>query len=162
MGRRALLLALLCVGAASCSRLARCEMDKVRAEVLDYQERMQRLRKKRRRLDKHIAEFEDKVFTNQKAGVDLLRAVLVEEVRDYLAALRRVRVKSHLLRPHHREKIKALQSLAAAYETLMRAYPAEDFDAIRQGLAQRKRAQRRLARAELEIRRLVQKYRERR
>ncbi len=146
----------------SCSRLARCEMDKVRARVLDYAEQRHALRAQERRLKRHIAEFDGKIFTNQKAGVDLLRAVLVKEVHAFLAALRKIRVRSKLLRPHHQALITALSHLAKAYELLMRAYPQEDFDAIRRGLAQRKKAMREMERAELQIRRLIQKYRTRR
>ena len=144
---------------ASCSKLARCEMDKVRAEVLDYDEQVRELRPLQRRWKRHIEEFEGKIFTNQKAGVDLLRAVLVKETWEMHRQLKAVKVRSRLLRKPHDRRVAAVQSLARAYEGLMKAYPKEDFAAIRKGLKAREEAMRRLARAELAIKRLIQKYR---
>jgi len=149
-------------GAGSCSRLAHCEMDKVRAEVLAYDRQVRRLAPQEQSWKRHVAEFDGKILTNQKAGVDLLHAVLVRETRDYLVALKSVKVTSRLIRPHHAARIRAVRRLLRAYETLMRAYPREDFDAVRKGLAERELAWRDLQRAELEIAHLVQKYRSRR
>jgi len=152
------LLCALLVG-GGCSRLARCEPDKVRAEVLDYDTQMEPLRKPEASLRRRMAEFDDKIFTNQKAGVDLLRAVLVAQARAFLDRLMKVPVRSHLLRPHHQRKIAAYARLVAAYETLMGAYPKEDFKAVRRGLKQREEALRELDAADLRLRRLLQKYR---
>jgi hypothetical protein len=152
-----LLCALLAGG--GCSRLARCELDKVRSEVLDYDVQMAPLRTQEAELRRRMVEFDDKIFTNQKAGVDLLRAVLVAQAREFLTRLMAVPVRSHLLRPHHQRKIAAYARVVAAYETLMKAYPREDFDAVRQGLTQREVALRELEAADLRLRRLLQKYR---
>lgn len=161
-GRAPLWLAIALAGGGSCARLARCEMDKVRAEVLAYDRQIRDMAPLERRWKRHVAEFDGKIFTNQKAGVDLLRAVLVAETREILAALEAVRVRSRLIRPLHAARVRAVRRLLGAYERLMRAYPAEDFKAIRAGLADRESAWRSLQRAELEISHLVQKYRSRR
>lgn len=131
----------------------------MRTEVLDYDAQMAPLRKPEASLRRRMQEFDDKIFTNQKAGVDLLRAVLAKQAREFLDGLMKVPVRSHLLRPHHQRKVAAYARLVAAYETLMRAYPKEDFDAVREGLRQREEALRELDAADLRIRRLLQKYR---
>ena len=50
--RLTLLFVLLVSGGVSCSRLARCEMDKVRAEVLDYDQQRRALRASERQLNR--------------------------------------------------------------------------------------------------------------
>ncbi len=152
-----LLLVAVCAG--SCTRLARCEMDKVRADVLDYEVQTRPLAAEERRLRGRVAEFEGKVFTNQKAGVDLLRALLARATDDFARKLARVKVRSRLLRPHHRAKVAAYRELARAYRQLMDAYPRADFDAIRQGHRLRERAMRHLEAANLKLSRLIRKYR---
>lgn len=137
-------------------------MDKVRAEVLAYNRQIHALSPLEHRWKQHVAEFDGKIFTNQKAGVDLLRTVLVAETREVLAALEAVTVRSKLIRPLHAARVQAVRRLLGAYERLMRAYPAEDFKSIRFGLAEREIAWRKLRRAELGISHLVQKYRSRR
>jgi hypothetical protein len=134
-------------------------MDKVRAEVLDYDARTSKVRADEARLRERMAELDDKIYTNQKAGVDLLRAVLVEDVRRFLARLVEVRVRSRLLQPHHDKKVSAYGRLLEAYETLLKAYPAEDFDAVRAGLEQKAKAAQELEAADQQIRRLLVKYR---
>jgi hypothetical protein len=155
-------LLLLGLGAASCARLARCEVDRVRAEVLDYDAQMKPLRPAERELHRRMDELEGKIFTNQKAGVDLLSAVLVQATVEFSRRLAGVRVRSHLIRPHHQKKIHAFQELALAYEQLMRAYPKADFDAIRAGLKRRAQATRELEAADLRLTRLLRKYQHRR
>ena len=153
---------LVCLCAASCAKLARCQMDKVRADVLHYEEQLKPLKKQERKLRERIDEFEGKIFTNQKAGVDLLKAELVRSTHDFAAKLAAVKVRSHLLRPHHRRKVIAYKRLAQAYEQLMAAYPRADFDAIRKGLKLRDRAMRERAAADLKLARLIRKYKRRR
>jgi predicted lipid-binding transport protein (Tim44 family) len=155
-------LVLLSLTACSCTKLARCEMDKVRADVLDYETQTKPLQKEERQLRQRIDEFEGKVFTNQKAGVDLLKAVLVRATLDYTRKLVAVRVRSHLIRPHHQRKVHAYQQLALAYEQLMRAYPQADFAAIRAGLKIREQAMRKLEAVQLKLARLIRKYKRRR
>lgn len=155
-------LVLVSLSACSCAKLARCEMDKVRADVLDYEAQMKPLAREERQLRLRIDEFEGKIFTNQKAGVDLLEAVLVRATSDFARKLAAVRVRSHLLRPHHRQKVHAYQELALAYAKLMRAYPQADFAAIRAGLKAREQAMRKLEAVQLKLARMIQKYKRRR
>ena len=108
-------LVLLSLTACSCTKLARCELDKVRADVLDYEAQMKPLQPQERQLKRRIDEFEGKIFTNQKAGVDLLEAVLVRATSDFVRKLTAVRVRSHLIRPLHQKKVHAYQELALAY-----------------------------------------------
>ena len=156
------LVLILLLSLGSCAKLARCEMDKVRADVLDYEKQTKPLRAEERKLKQRIDELEGKIFTNQKAGVDLLRAVLVRATTDFADKLSKIPIRSRLIRPHHDRKVRAYIKLAAAYQKLMHAYPAADFDAIRAGLAERERAMRELAAAELKLRRLLRKYKARR
>lgn len=157
--RRVLWLVCALLAGGGCTRLARCELDKVRASVLDYDAQMEPLRAEEAALRLRMTELDDKIFTNQKAGVDLLRAVLTDKVRRFLARLMGVRVRSHLLTPHHDRKVAAYARLLAAYEILLKAYPAEDFDAVRAGLQQKEQATHELEAAEQQIRRLLVKYR---
>lgn len=143
-----------------CARLAACEIDKVRAEVLDYKEQMAPLEKEEADLRRRMVEFDDKIYTNEKAGVDLLRALLVEKTRAFVKSLMAVQVKSRLLEPHHRQKIAAYGVLLSAYETLMHGYPKGDFDAVRKALEEREKAVHSLDAADLALRRLMQKYRD--
>ena len=159
---RLVALVVLCLSAGSCAKLARCEMDKVRSDVLDYEAQMKPLSAQERQLRQRIAEFEGKIFTNQKAGVDLLKAVLVRATRDFSQKLATVHVRSRLLRPHHRKKVAAYGELAVAYEQLMKAYPRADFAAIRAGLKERELAMRKLEAAELRLNRMIRKYKRRR
>lgn len=155
-------MAVACLCAASCAKLARCQMDKVRADVLHYEEQCGPLAKQERELSGRIDELEGKIFTNQKAGVDLLKAVLVRATHAYADKLAAIQVRSDLLRPLHRKKVIAYKRLAQAYEQLMAAYPRADFDAIRRGLKLRERAMRDRAAAELQLARLIRKYKRRR
>lgn len=155
-------LVLLSLTACSCTKLARCELDKVRADVLDYEAQMKPLQTQERQLKRRIDEFEGKIFTNQKAGVDLLEAVLVRATSDFVRKLTAVRVRSHLIRPLHQKKVHAYQELALAYAQLMAAYPRADFAAIRVGLKKREQAMRKLEAVELELVRMIRKYKRRR
>lgn len=155
-------LILVSLSLGSCAKLARCELDKVRADVLDYERQMKPLAKQEKKLKERITEFEGKVFTNQKAGVDLLRAVLVRATLDFARKLATVKVRSHLLRAPHRQKVAAYQELALAYVQLMEAYPKADFAAIRAGLKKRAEAMRKLDAVDLKIARLIRKYKQRR
>lgn len=157
--RRALWLLCAVLAGGGCSRLARCELDKVRAAVLDYDAQMTPLRDDEARLRRRMDELDDKIFTNQKAGVDLLRAVLVEAARRFVGRLMGVRVRSHLILPHHERKVAAYARLVSAYEALVKAYTAQDFDAVRAGLEEKERATHELEAADLQIRRLLVKYR---
>jgi hypothetical protein len=145
---------------AACGPLARCELDQVRADVLDYERRVAVHAAEERALRARIAEFDRKIFTNEKAGVDLLRAELALATGAHARRLGAVKVRSHLLRKAHRQKVQALASLARAYDELLRAYPAADFAAIRAGLATRDQAMREMEAADLALTRLVRKYRE--
>ncbi len=151
-------LVVLCISVCSCTRLARCELDKVRSAVLDYEAKMKPLRTEERQLKRRIDEFEGKIFTNQKAGVDLLEAVLVRATASFASKLANLQVRSHLIRPHHLQKVRAYQELSVAYSQLMAAYPRADFAAIRVGLKKREQAMRRLEAAELRLARMIQKY----
>jgi len=155
-------LVMLSFAVGSCTRLARCELDKVRAEVLDYEAKMKPLRSEERMLKRRIAEFEGKIFTNQKAGVDLLEAVLVRATTGFARKLANLQVRSHLIRPHHLKKVHAYQELSVAYAQLMSAYPRADFTAIRAGLKKREQAMRKLEAAELKLTRMIQKYKRKR
>jgi hypothetical protein len=135
-----------------------CQIDKVRNDVLDYRDRCKALAKEEGELKRRIAEFDGKIFTNQKAGVDLLKALLVEATEHYAERFSAITVRSRLIRPHHRQKARALRDLARAYRQLMKAYPREDFPGIRAGLRRREQAMRELAQAELRIHRLIRKY----
>ena len=150
------------VGLCGCARIASCEMDRIRADVLRYEQQMKPLRDEERRLGRRIQEFEGKIFTNQKAGVDLLRAVLTPATDDYANKLAALKVHSRLIRPHHLRKVAAYQRLAAAYKKLQAAYPKADFEAIRQGLALRQEAMHELAEVELRLARLIRKYKRKR
>ncbi len=162
MRPRLVTLLLLSLSVGSCAKLARCELDKVRADVLDYETQNKPLASQERELRKRIVEFEGKIFTNQKAGVDLLKAVLVRATLDYARKLATVQVRSHLILPLHRKKVVAYKELAVAYEQLMRAYPAQDFAAIREGLKKRELAMRKREAAELALNRMIRKYKHRR
>jgi hypothetical protein len=151
-------LVLLSLTVGSCTRLARCELDKVRADVLDYEAKMKPLQPEERRLKRRIDEFEGKIFTNQKAGVDLLEAVLVRATGQFAGKLAKMPVRSHLIRPLHLKKVHAYQELSVAYVQLMTAYPRADFAAIRVGLKKRDQAMRKLEAAELSLARMIQKY----
>jgi len=155
-------LVLLSLTACSCAKLARCELDKVRADVLDYETQMKPLKREERQLKQRIDEFESKIFTNQKAGVDLLEAVLVWQTSEFVKKLTGVHVRSHLLRPLHQEKVRAYQELSRSYAQLMRAYPRADFPAIRAGLKTQEKAMRRLEAVDLKLRRMIRKYKRRR
>jgi hypothetical protein len=152
---------LLLFGSASCAQLTQCEIDRVRAEIKDYDRQMAELRPEEKALRRRIEEFDGKIFTNQKAGVDLLRAVLVQKTRDFAKRLAEVRVKSKLLKPLHRRKVAAYDQLAKAYQLLLEAYPREDFEAIKKGLKQRERAMRALAKANLALARMIRQYQDR-
>ena len=141
-----------------CASVRSCQIDKVRDDVLDYRDRCKSLEKEEQELKKRIAEFDGKIFTNQKAGVDLLKALLVQATERYAKRFAAISVRSRLIKPHHQKKARALKDLARAYRLLMKAYPREDFPGIRAGLALRKRAMRQLAQAELQINRLIRKY----
>jgi len=154
-------LVLVSLAACSCAKLARCEMDRVRADVLDYEAQMKPLQPQERQLRMRIDEFEGKIFTNQKAGVDLLEAVLVRATSDFARNLAAVRVRSHLLRPHHQQKVHAYQELALAYAKLVRAYPQADFAAIRAGLKAREQAMKKLEAVQVKLARMIQKYKRR-
>jgi len=160
MAGRGTRLALAAALLAACTPLSRCELDEVRANVLDYERRVAVHAAEERALRSRIAEFDRKIFTNEKAGVDLLKAELARATAAHARRLAAVQVRSHLLRPAHRQKVRALEELAAAYEQLLRAYPAADFAAIRSGLAAREQAMREMEAADLALVRLTRKYRE--
>jgi len=155
-------LVLISLSACSCAKLARCELDKVRADVLAYEAQMKPLRPEERRLKRRMEEFEGKIFTNQKAGVDLLEAVLVRATSEFARKLAAVKVRSHLIRPLHRQKVQAYQELALVYVQLMAAYPKADFPAIRAGLKKREVAMRKLEAVQLKLTRMIRKYKARR
>lgn len=155
-------LVVLSLTVCSCAKLARCELDKVRADVLAYETEMKPLQKQERQLKRRMVEFEGKIFTNQKAGVDLLEAVLVRATLEFARELAGVEVRSHLIRPLHQKKMQAYQELALSYAQLMAAYPKADFPAIRAGLKKRELAMRKLEAVELKLTRLIRRYKARR
>jgi hypothetical protein len=146
----------------ACKKIHSCEFDKVRAEVLDYEHQMSRLVKEERALKRRMVEFHNKVYTNQKAGVDLLKAVLVRATKHYAQRFAALPVRSRLLKPYHRKKARALKTLAQVYAKLVVAYPKADIPTIRTEEARLEKAMRAMAAAELRLTRLIRRYKSRR
>lgn len=116
------------------------------------------LAKQRRELMERVREFEDKVFVNQKAAYDLLRADLARRCTDFAERLKAVKVRTAPVRRAHRLELNGFAKLAQSYSILQTAFETENASGIRRGLRTRQRALRLIRGAEVARQKLERKY----
>ena len=143
-------------GCRDCVR--RFELDPVVSDLKTFEKQRAALAKQRKMLMDRIAEFQDKVYVNQKAAADLLRLDLLARTRRYLAAYRKIKVRTRSVRRVYHKELGALETLEKAYSTLLPALDKHDSPGIRRGLKLDEQAIRQLKAADLALQRLHRKF----
>lgn len=142
----------------------RCQLDPVEQDLNRFKEERAKLSKEHRKLSARIKEFEDKVFVNQPATLDLLKADLTRRCRQFVARLSAIKVKTKTVGKILRTEVQGYQELARAYAMLQDAFEREDNSKIREGLKMRQKAMQLIEKARshrLELRRKYTRHRRR-
>ena len=141
---------------ADCVR--RCQLDPVEQDLNRWKSQRAALAEQRRELMQRVREFDDKVFVNQKAALDLLRADLAKRCADFVKRLRAVKVGTAAVHRAHRLELDGFAKLAESYSILQSAFETENASGIRRGLKTRQRALRLIRGAEVARQKLERKY----
>lgn len=139
-----------------CAR--KCHLDPVERDVDRWKSQLSALATQRRELMQRVREFEDKVFVNQKAALDLLKADLAERCSKFVRRLAAVEVETVPVRRVHKREVEGFRNLARSYAILQSAFENENAHGIRRGLQIRRDALVKIRGAELARLKLERKY----
>lgn len=154
------LMAGLAVTSVSCHTdcVSRCGLDPVEVDLKRFKAQRRELRGERRALMQRVDEFEDKVFVNQRAALDLLRADLTERSARFVRAFAGVEIETETVGKVYRKELTGYEKLASAYSTLQTAFETNDASMIRKGLKLREEGLRLIKGANAQRNKLERKY----
>ena len=141
---------------ADCVR--RCHLDPVEQDLNRWKSQRAKLGPERTKLISRVKEFEDKVFVNQKAALDLLKADLTHRCTRFALKLSEIKVKTRTVGRVHKKELKGFRRLAESYRILQTAFEVEDAKGIRRGLSIRQQALRLIRGAEQGKKKLERQY----
>lgn len=151
-------LALFCITHCQSDCVRRCGLDPVEVDLKRYKKQRAELSQETNELMSRVDEFEDKVFVNQRAALDLLRADLTERTSVFARKFAGIRVETDVVREVYEKELEGYKNLAKAYRVLQNAFETNDASSIRKGLKLREKGLRLVRGAEMELNKLERKY----
>jgi hypothetical protein len=146
--------------AASCRSdcVSRCGLDPVEEDLKRFKAQRRELHAQRGKLMQRVREFEDKVFVNQRAALDLLRTDLTQRAARFVRKFAGVEIETRTVGRVYKKELNGYEKLARAYSVLQTAFETNDAELIRKGLHLRKEGLLMLEGAEEARDRLERKY----
>ncbi len=138
--------------------VTRCGLDPIEVDLNRFKKQKAEIAQDTRDLMARVEEFEDKVFVNQRAALDLLRVDLVSRSSEYVRKLAGMEIKTDVVKDIFEKELKGYEKLALAYRILENAFENNDAAMIRKGLALREKGLHLVKGAETELNELERKY----
>lgn len=142
--------------------VSRCGLDPVEVDLKRFKKQRRQINPHRRALMARVKEFEDKVFVNQRAALDLLRADLTDRAASFAKKFAGMEIETQTVGKVYRRELKGYEKLAEAYSILQTAFETNDAALIRKGLRLRKEGLRAIKGAAMARNKLERKYWKRR
>ncbi len=151
-------MALFCMAQCQSDCVRRCGLDPVEVDLKRYKKQREELSQETSELMARVDEFEDKVFVNQRAALDLLRADLTERASLFARKFAGISVETDVVREVYEKELEGYKNLAKAYRVLQNAFETNDASSIREGLELREKGLRLVKGSEIELNKLERKY----
>jgi len=147
----------------ACSRgcVRSCDLDPVESDLRHFLKQREDMADQRRGLLARMKEFDDKVFVNQEAAADLLRADLVARADAFAKRYGHMTVKSRSVKRVYRKELAGYRTLARAYHILLDGLSTRNSAKIRKGLRLKDQGTRQMKGAALALQKLERKFRKR-
>lgn len=136
----------------------RCGLDPIEVDLNRFKTQKAGISEETKMLKARVDEFEDKVFVNQRAALDLLRVDLVSRSAEYVRKFARMEIKTDVVKEIYEKELNGYKKLAEAYRILQNAFETNDSSLIRKGLSLREKGLHLVRGAEIDLNKLERKY----